>query len=393
MRGREAPNEAEAARPLPAREVPIEALVAEAQRVLAICNACRYCEGYCAVFPALERRLAFAEHDIHYLANLCHNCGACLYACQYAPPHAFQLNFPRVLAQVRRETYRKYAWPRFLASAFERNGTVVAIVMTLGIALLFVLTAWYGGSARFFAAHADAQGSFYAVLPHGVMAGLFGAVFAFAMLAFAVGVARFWSDGGGRFRESARWGALGAATRDAGALTYLDGGGDGCTYPQPEPSFARRRFHHLTFYGFMLCFAATVVAAFYHFALGWKAPYPFWSLPVVLGVVGGVGLLAGPAGLAWLIRRRDPDLADTSQTGMDAGFLVLLFVTSASGLLLLAFRETRAMGVLLAVHLGAVMAFFLTMPYGKFVHALYRVAALVRFHIERKRPLPEIAGE
>jgi citrate/tricarballylate utilization protein len=109
--------------------------------------------------------------------------------------------------------------------------------------------------------------------------------------------------------------------------------------------------------------------------------------------MGGIGLLAGPAGLAWLIRRRDPDLADTSQTGMDAGFLVLLFVTSASGLLLLAFRETRAMGVLLAVHLGAVMAFFLTMPYGKFVHALYRVAALVRFHIERKRPLPEIAGE
>src|SRR5205085_3936681 len=86
----------------------LEALIAEAQRVLSICNACRYCEGYCAVFPALERRLAFTEHDVHYLANLCHNCGACLYACQYAPPHEFQLNFPRVLAQVRKETYRAY---------------------------------------------------------------------------------------------------------------------------------------------------------------------------------------------------------------------------------------------------------------------------------------------
>jgi ferredoxin len=48
-----------------------------------------------------ERRLVFTEHDVHYLANLCHNCGACLYACQYAPPHEFDLNFPRVLAQVR----------------------------------------------------------------------------------------------------------------------------------------------------------------------------------------------------------------------------------------------------------------------------------------------------
>jgi citrate/tricarballylate utilization protein len=73
--------------------------------------------------------------------------------------------------------------------------------------------------------------------------------------------------------------------------------------------------------------------------------------------------------------------------------LILLFLTSASGLLLLAFRETRAMGILLAVHLGAVMAFFLTMPYGKFVHGIYRFAALVRFHIERRRPLPEIGGE
>ena len=81
--------------PCPRAEAPrLEQLVEEAQRVLSICNACRYCEGYCAVFPALERRLEFSENDVHYLANLCHNCGACLYACQYAPPHEFQLNFP-----------------------------------------------------------------------------------------------------------------------------------------------------------------------------------------------------------------------------------------------------------------------------------------------------------
>ena len=39
------------------------------------------------------------------------------------------------------------------------------------------------------------------------------------------------------------------------------------------------------------------------------------------------------------------------------------------------------------------MALFLTLPYGKFVHALYRFAALVRFHIERRRPLPDIGSE
>jgi citrate/tricarballylate utilization protein len=78
---------------------------------------------------------------------------------------------------------------------------------------------------------------------------------------------------------------------------------------------------------------------------------------------------------------------------MEAGFLALLFLTSLTGLLLLAFRETRAMGLLLVAHLGLVLALFAMMPYGKFVHALYRFAALVRFHLERRRPLPDITPE
>lgn len=371
----------------------LEALVAEAQRVLSICNACRYCEGYCATFPALERRLAFDEGDVHYLANLCHNCGACLYACQYAPPHEFNLNFPRTMAQVRKRTYRKYAWPAFLGRAFERNGVVVGLTTALCLALFFAFTAMYADPARFFAAWSDEQGSFYAVLPHGVMAGIFSVVFGFALFSLVASFARFWADTGEKVGDFARPATFGAATWDAARLRYLDGGGDGCTYPRARPSFARRTFHHFTFYGFLLCFGATSVATIYHYVFGWKAPYPFFSLPVMLGTLGGIGLLVGPAGLLWLRARRDPELADPSQDGMDSGFIALLLVVSATGLALLAFRETRAMGTLLALHLGSVLAFFLLMPYGKFVHGLYRFAALARFHLERRRPLPDVASE
>ena len=379
MSGREAPKLVE--------------LVEEAQRVLAICNACRYCEGYCAVFPALERRLAFDESDIHYLANLCHNCGSCLYACQYAPPHEFQLNFPRLLAQVRKETYRKYAWPAFLGAAFERNGLVAAIATVASIALLFVLAAWSAEPARLFRAHSDIQGSFYAVMPHGVMVTVFGIAFLFVLFSFAMSFARFWPDTGERVGEFASPPALSSATWDSAGLRYLDGGGEGCTYPGEKPSFARRRFHHFTFYGFLLCFAATVAGTIYHYVFAIRAPYPFWSLPVILGTLGGLGLLVGPAGLLWLKYVRDPDLTDRSQTGMDVAFIALLFTTSLTGLVLLAIRETSGMGIALAIHLGAVLALFVTLPYGKFVHALYRFAALVRFHIERRRPLPEIGTE
>jgi citrate/tricarballylate utilization protein len=47
-------------------------------------------------------------------------------------------------------------------------------------------------------------------------------------------------------------------------------------------------------------------------------------------------------------------------------------------------RATPAMGPLLALHLGAVFALFITMPYGKFVHGFYRFAALVRYAQERR---------
>lgn len=134
------------------------------------------------------------------------------------------------------------------------------------------------------------------------------------------------------------------------SLRYLQGGTrDGCTYPRETPSQARRWFHHLTFYGFMLCFAATITATIYAYAFHWDAPYPFFSIPVVLGTIGGVGLLVGPAGLLWLKRQADPEPYEDPARGMYVAFIVLLMLTSLTGLLLLALRATPAMGPLLAV--------------------------------------------
>ncbi len=363
----------------------LENLIEEAQRQLRICNACRYCEGFCAVFPALERRLDFSEDDVHYLANLCHNCGSCYYACQYAPPHEFQLNFPRLMAQARAASYEKHAWPRFLAPVFRGNGAFVARLTALCVFALLAGMSVAIPSWRMFEGHSDAAGAFYKVLPHSVMAGAFGAAALLAVIAMAMSLSRFKGSSGPRpFVEG---------IFDALSLKYLGGGGEGCTYPDERPSTLRRRFHHFTFYGFMLCFAATCVATLYHYGFGWQAPYPFLSLPVLLGTAGGIGLLVGPVGLLWLRRKADVALKDEAQGGMDTAFIVLLFLTGLTGLALLALRETAAMGVLLAVHLGAVLALFLTLPYGKFMHALYRLAALGRFHAERRLPLPQIGSE
>ena len=178
------------------------------------------------------------------------------------------------------------------------------------------------------------------------------------------------------------------ALADTLNFRYLKGGSsDGCTYPDENASLARRWHHHLTFYGILLCFAATVSATVYAYGFRSEAPYLLLSVPVVFGTVGGVGLLVGPAGLLWLKRRADPEPYDDRARDMDVAFLVLLMLTSVTGLLLLSLRTTPAMGPLLAVHLGVVLGLFLTLPYGKFIHAIYRFAALVRYAVERRRPL------
>ena len=172
--------------------------------------------------------------------------------------------------------------------------------------------------------------------------------------------------------------------KDAGSLRYLDGGGVGCMNEDERPTDNRRVYHHLTFYGFMLCFAATSVATFYHYIVGREAPYFWYDVPVILGVLGGLGLLLGPVGLLFAKRRRDRVVQDEARLGMDVTFIAMLFMTSLTGLLLLVFRGTPAMGVLLAVHLGVVFSLFITMPYSKMVHGLYRFAALVRYAKERR---------
>lgn len=299
----------------------------EGARLFTICNACRYCEGYCAVFPAMERRIVFTKEDVEYLAHLCHDCGECFDACQYAPPHEFHVDLPGVLAQVRERSYGEHAWP------------AAKLAITAAAAAAIFAAIWAG-------APSGGEVGLYSVIPYGSLAAAFSVVAAFAILGQVPVLRKLFPLANLR------------AVRDAARLTYLGG--------------ARRWFHHATFYGFLLCFASTVSAAFYHHVLGLRAFYGYGSLPVVLGTFGGIGLLIGPAGLLFTRKRRTR-----------ARFPAVVAGTSLTGLALLVLRETTIMPLLLFLHLAVVAVFFLMMPYSKFAHGLYRAAALIRYAVER----------
>lgn len=362
------------------------AALTEAERLMTVCNSCRYCEGLCAVFPAMEMRRDFADGDLNYLANLCHGCGACYHDCQFSPPHDFMVNVPQTLAVVRGDSYAAYAWPPALRPLFARNGVWVALASAVGVAGFLVGFALWNAPGALFAVQRG-PGAFYALMPHNAMALLFGGVLAYAVLAMVMGARAFWRDAGPA--PPGGWRTLWQAVRDAATLRYLDGGGVGCYNADDTPTDRRRHAHHAVAYGFGLCLAATSVATLYHYA-GREAPYPWWDLPVVLGTVGGIGMVAGAVGLLHARATRLPALKSGARRGMDVAFVLMLLGVAVTGLAVLVLRHTGALGVLLAIHLGTVFGLFLSMPYGKFVHGVYRFLALVRY--ARERAVLERAG-
>ena len=365
--------------------IPVVQLTANEEQVkqaLQICNACRYCETFCAVFPAMTKRLEFNQADIHYMANLCHNCGACLHACQYAPPHEFGVNIPQAMAQVRLETYQKFAVPESFGKLYQKAGVtlVSALVITF---IFFMLAGTIIQGNDLFGLY---EGNFYAIFPHNFLALLFGSVFGIAFILLGLGIRKFWNQTSEVVLGGVEQPDILQAAKNVLTLKYLDGGhGKGCNEEDDRYTLIRRRFHHLTMYGFLLCFLATIVATGYHYLLNLHAPYPVLSLPVVLGTLGGLGLVIGPIGLLYLNIKRDPQHGDAKQKPMDRGFIFLLLLISITGLALLAFRDSALMALVLIAHLATVMTFFLTIPFGKFAHGFYRSAALLKFAVEERR--------
>jgi citrate/tricarballylate utilization protein len=347
---------------------------------LEVCNACRYCEGYCAVFPALERKRRFSPDDVVYLANLCHDCRACFYACMYAPPHEFGVNIPKALAEVREQTYSRYALPRVVADLAKRNAWLLVIGAVVSL-VFFGLVAVFS-PAGLFAVH-QGPGAFYNVIPYLVMMLPALLVSLYAIWIMLAGAFAFAKDIGAR--DNVTWRQTLAAAGEAFSLRYLRGGtAGGCFYPGERTSNTRLGFHMLVFYGFISAFIATVIAAIMQDVFGMEPPYPVLSAPVIFGSLGGIGLIVGATGLLLLKRRSDRDPADGGSMNLDWLFLLSLNVVAITGMLLLILRETPAMGLLLVVHLASVLALYVSAPYGKFVHFLYRYAALVQNRIDSR---------
>lgn len=356
-------------------------LVDEATRQLAVCNACRYCEGLCAVFPALERRSLLQDADVTQLANLCHDCRACYDACMYTAPHEWAINVPKTLAAVRVSDYRSLVWPTRIPRIMTGwvgvfSGAVLATALVFGLAVANV--GWSG-----LVASSGMARSPYGLIPYWGLLILLALAAGYSVAVFAIAGGRYWRT---VHRPGQRVAAIdvGRALLYAAALRYLRGGGAECYYPEDErPSVARRRLHGFVVYGFGLCLVSTIAAAVLQDILDVQPPYPLLSVPVLTGTVGGVGLLLGCGGLIALKARSSAVTGFAEMTVKDYGLLVALAFLALSGLATLLTRSTAAYGPVFLVHLAAIVLAFASAPYSKFVHLVFRFAALIQDNAER----------
>lgn len=368
---------------------PAANLFDEARRQLSVCNACRYCAGYCPVWPELELRTVLSDGDLGFLANLCHDCQDCFTACMYTTPHEFAINPPEVFAGLREDSYRRYAWPDRLPRWLAGWHAAVA-ALAVAAALLGALSYATGRPASAASGH---PGSPYQVLPYILVLVLLGLPALWCAGVLAVAAVRCWRDIHGPLADLARprhWAtaiAQGVQLRHMrGMVTGADTGA-GCDYPADAPSPARRRFHLILGYGFALCVASTLSAAVEQDLLAIAPPYPYLSVPVLTGILGGLGLIAGGAGLLVLKARSDPARGTPGMRRSDYALLLALLILGATGLLTLAVRQTVLFGPVLIAHLAAVGVAFAVAPYTKFTHWLYRLLAIY------KHTLTGLAGQ
>jgi len=356
-----------------------------ARHDMEICNACRYCEILCPVFPEITNFRVFSDNDLYYLSNLCHNCKGCYHSCQYAPPHEFSLNIPKTFADLRVASYINYAFPSFLGKLFSKNGTIVSLMIAISLALVFIAGVMFNNADSIFVAYSG-EGSFYNVIPIKLMSGVSILIWIHIMIAFIVGFKRFWVENGDKLSDLFDGSSWKQSLKDVATLKHLDGGdnGHGCNHVNERFSHSRRTYHQFVMYGFGLTLVSTTIAAVYHYILGQGAPYEYFSAPVITGTIGGILVVIGAIGLTVIKLKADKEPMSEKLFGMDFSFIALLFFVNLTGLLLLFLREGELMPILLCIHLGFVLAFFLILPYCKFVHALYRFGALLKYNSRNK---------
>jgi len=341
------------------------------------CFQCATCSGVCDLatperaFP--RRQMLWAQWGLadRLLADpaiwLCHQCNDCTVRC---PRDARPGD---VIQALRSMAIEEAGTPRFLARLVGRARATWPLLLGLPV-LLWVV---YIQAVNGFAVPRQPL-VFGDLVPVWMIYSVFLPAAAFAAVAAVLGARRCWTAWG---REANRTGGLlqglGAVALDI--LWHRRFATCGAARP-------RRAGHLLLFWGFVGALATTTLLGVAMDVFGVKTPLPM-AHPIKL--LGNLSAILLAVGTALLLRQRvgHPEAVGRSQA-FDNFFAALVVVVVLSGIGAEVGRLALPAPVAIALyvlHLGVVLSLFLTFPFSKFAHAVYRTLALAHERVTQER--------
>jgi quinone-modifying oxidoreductase subunit QmoC len=343
------------------------------------CFQCATCSSVCDLatseiaFP--RRQILWAQWGlVDRLAAdpsiwLCHQCNDCTARCprDARPADAMQAIRSLVIEQV--------AAPRFMGRLVGRAATTWPIL--LGVPVLFWALYIYAVSG--FAAPRTPL-VYGDLVPSWMIYTVFLPAAAFAIAASATSARRCWTAWGlAAGREGSLLRGIGGVALDILGHRRFER----CGAAKP-----RRSGHLLLLWGFVGALLTTTLLGIAMDLFGLKTPLPQWHFIKLLGNVSAVLLVVG---VVWLVANRVGNEAGAGRSrAFDSFFLALVMAVVFTGVGSELGRMFLAAPLALAIyilHLGTVLSLFLTFPFSKFAHALYRTLAMAheRLMAERSR--------
>ncbi|HEX9052612.1 MAG TPA: quinone-interacting membrane-bound oxidoreductase complex subunit QmoC [Anaeromyxobacter sp.] len=340
------------------------------------CMQCATCSSVCdlatadVAFP--RRQILWAQWGLadRLAADpsiwLCHQCNDCTVRCprDAAPGDAMQA--------IRSLVIERLGSPRPLARLVANARTTWPIL--LGVPILFWVL--YVRAVTGLVVP-PAPLSYGAVVAKWMIYSVFLPAAAFAVVASFVGARRSWTAWGaaGQRRGGLVAGLAGVATDILAHRRFQR-----CGEARP-----RRSGHLVLVLGFLGALLTTTLLGVAMDVLEVRTPLPPGNVIKIIGNVSAVLLVVG---LALLVANRVRGSGAGRTRAYDGFFLSLVALVILSGVgaeLFRMFLPPAAAIAVYLVHLGSILTLFLTFPFSKFAHALYRTLAMAHERLVSER--------
>jgi len=361
------------------------------------CYQCATCSSVCELAPANapfpRRQILWAQWGLEDRlmgdagAWLCHQCNDCSVRCPR------EVNPGDIMASIRAMMVEKMAFPRFLGSMVGNVRKTWPLLVITPIVFWVVLLGLTTGLGPVHPHH-DLQPSatlgqfFYdQYVPHSLIYIVNFAAVGWVALALFMQGKKFWTALG---TQQKRQGKLIGALAGVFAAIALHSKFSACERGVPK----RRWGHFLVMWGFVGAAVASGFAVVFLYAdtppFSWFFALPFFKdigypVPIShwnkwLANISAVALVLGGF-LLWFNRRKTTDKLVGATTAFDRFFLWVVLAVIGTGVFTEVFRFIPGVNPMVGfaiyiIHLGVVLCLFLTLPYSKFAHILYRTLAM-----------------